>query len=469
MMGIEEALLSRIVITGDLRGVRAEGINEFSFLDHRNRGKFKLIEDYFESAETIGSVPSLDYVRLEYEDFALEESPQTTEAMCHELRERTLANRLNGMCLETMQDSMKDPHEAYHKLKKGMEIFQNDLTKSWDISMLNGFDYLLRRYLEVKEKKGVIGIPWPFPTLTTQSGGIQTGNFIVIYGRQKSMKTWSLLFTAINAFLAYGKRVVFFTWEMPPEDLMWRAACIFGGVDYEDWNRGKLTTAQEKRMFEDLYFLHEMERRSEEDLTKPALVFTTDLSTKGGGVSSLRAKINQLKPDLVIADGFYNMKDDRDRKHSVKWKNQTHVTHDLHAVSQEVAPVIGSTQANRTGIDPLDERDGDMGFTDQVVRLCSYLIKNYLYEIEDETYLFCRFKDSRDFRYAGIKVKVKPGLVFEEVAAYKKWKDMREDMKEAKEKSEEEQEKKKKAKGRGGAIPSEILAKMGEWSKKKDQ
>lgn len=50
-------------------------------------------------------------------------------------------------------------------------------------------DMLLEDMRMMKTNQGIMGIPWPFPSLSEQTMGIKKGDWIVEYGRPKAGKT----------------------------------------------------------------------------------------------------------------------------------------------------------------------------------------------------------------------------------------------------------------------------------------
>lgn len=419
-MWIEQAFLSKVLETGDLDKAIQLGAGPALFLDNVNREIYATIHEHFSAT---GSVPSIAYVKQRHPKFnAVQVHQLDIKGICHELKERRLKARVQTICSQTMQQIEKATKEAFYALREQILSLQELYASSHDVTLKNGYDAIREKYEALERNKGVIGIPWPWPTLTQQSHGIQPGQFVLFYGRQKSMKTWTMLWAAVEMYRKHNKRVLVCTWEMSPEDLMWRVAAIMAEVDYELWNSGQLPKAEKERAFRNLAFLRTWEHELDNTETRPTIIVTTIRGTDGrpGGVSLLKQKIEERRPDVLFVDGLYNMGDDRERKRSFNWRNQAEVVVDLHQLGVDMKlPVVASTQANRAGSDPDVEGTEDVGFTDTAAMYCAYMLKNYVRQADGGADIYMRFKATRDFRHEGIKIHARPANVFEEVASYK--------------------------------------------------
>jgi hypothetical protein len=92
---------------------------------------------------------------------------------------------------------------------------------------------------------------------------------------------------------------------------------------------------------------------------KPDIMVTSDSDEGSGGVNSLRAKIREFQPTLVVVDAFYLMNDDRENKRGSDWKVMTNISRDLRKTASNFKiPLIGVTQGNR-GADK-DHKQADL-------------------------------------------------------------------------------------------------------------
>lgn len=444
-MGVEQIFLTKVLETGDLQTFIDSGLTPDVMLDRPNRLVLDSIMSYFYAHATRGSVPSKEYILAKYDQFEFEQGPQKMHALCEELKLRRLGSLLQATCTKALPEIAKDPVKAYNDIRTALLTYQESLSESRDVSLATGLDKIKDRYKKTKEADGVTGIPWPWDSLTEESLGMQPGELIIWYGRHKTMKTWMALYAGVNAYLAHDKRVLVFTWEMPPEALLFRAASIMAGIDYRKWRKSQLSEREEAGVFCLLDKLRDMEKDAINRRDKPSLVVCTTVGEAGGGVVGVRHKIEEYMPDLVVIDGVYNMRDDRDKKRSMKWHPQANIIRDVQQTANDYKiPIIVTTQANRTGEDPFENTSGDLSFTDTGGMFCDYMIKNYKMKEEDETVLFCQVKASRDFTLEGFKVEILPSVSFNEVQKFHTDTDMLEAIKLIKDAKEEKIGAKKK-------------------------
>lgn len=160
--------------------------------------------------------------------------------------------------------------------------------------------------------------------------------------------TWVAVWMAVHAYVNSRRRVLFYTREMSPFSIAQRAAAAICKMSYGNFKNGTLQPHELDLARSVLSGLLEDEKDAAKYGHQPYFIITADKSGTGGGVSWLRAKIRDLKPDIVFVDGMYLMKDDRSNSRSVDWKNITHISQDLKLTAQEFdIPVVGITQANR--------------------------------------------------------------------------------------------------------------------------
>ncbi len=289
-----------------------------------------------------------------------------------------------------------------------------------DLSMANAYDMLWNQYSSVQNTGGMLGIPYPWQALNEETQGMQGSQFIVLFGRPKSMKTWVAGYMAKHAYFNARKRVLFYTKEMNVSLVASRMACLFAGVDYKAFKNGKLQPELRDRVF---YILRQLR---DDELTmhnggprNPFFLLTTDRGSQGG-VSWLRAKIRETDPDLVVVDGMYLMHDDRGGKGTQEWQRMMHISRDLKSAAQEFdIPILGVTQANRGA----DKSKGDdlteLAFSDALGQDADAVFRvSKVEKIEENirrTYIYLKAPGLREGRFDGIIIRGEPATSFDYV------------------------------------------------------
>jgi replicative DNA helicase len=229
---------------------------------------------------------------------------------------------------------------------------------------------LVARYNANKEQR-LRGIPYPWDVLNTETRGMIPGEFILLYGRPKSMKTWCLLKIATHAYDYGSRRVLIYTREMSPEQMMDRCICLLIEAPYSAFKKGKLSEIPlpDGGTMEDRF--HDVSstlRIDEEACTletgfRKSIIITSD--REAGGVNGLKQKAIDHEVDLICVDAMYLMRNDRKRRKSIKWDDQSDITQDTKDVAIELnRPLVGTTQANRPSEDKRGYSMANIAFAD---------------------------------------------------------------------------------------------------------
>jgi hypothetical protein len=189
------------------------------------------------------------------------------------------------------------------------------------------------------------------------------------------MKTWCALSVAVFINQFANARVLVYSLEMPPIQILRRVAALRTRVDYKHFKSGNLQTLEYQRVFQELANL-KGEALNATNKHNTFMVCGT-AGDGGGGVSFLHSKIREFNPDLVIVDGMYLMRDDRQKQRTVDWKAIAHISQDLKRTAQEFnVPVIGVTQANRKADKSAKNADlSEIAYADALAQDCDLAIR----------------------------------------------------------------------------------------------
>lgn len=368
---IELALLTRSIETGDFHTLQKSGINEGFFFTPEAREVFRFLNETFHAPNTAGLVPTIDFVRYRFPSLMLSSPPDPVAILCEQLRQEKLKVELMSLA-QTINDRVNlDTAGVITELRtKAIEIASMSEVGE-DLSMSGAYSMLLSQYNTVQNTHGMLGIPYPWEVLNEETQGMQQGQFIVLFGRPKSMKTWISIYMAVHAYVNSRRRVLFYTREMHPKLVAQRVACTIARVDYKQFKNGRLQPELRERVFEVLRDLRDDETaQANAGQGHPTFVITTDRGRSGrgsGGVAWLQSKIREIRPDIVFVDGMYLMKDDRSQQRSIDWKQIAHISQDLKLTAQEFEiPLVGVTQANRGADKSKGEDLTEISFSDSL-------------------------------------------------------------------------------------------------------
>lgn len=420
---IELALLTKVMEERDFHTLEKAGINEGFFLTPEAREVYRWIRDMYHEPATAGHVPSTDLARYRFPTLFFQIPIDSVPVLCAQLRQEKIRIELLSLAQILQERAGLDIPSAMAELRaKSTEL--SSLTEAGeDLSMAAAFNQLWDQYSMIQNTAGMLGIPYPWDALNEETQGMQNGQFIVLYGRPKSMKTWMAIHFAATAYVRYRKRVLFYSREMTPRQISMRVACAIARVDYKAFRLGRLQPEIRDRVFSILRELADDERSAgSQGRHQPWFVITTDRGRGGrgsGGVGWLQSKIRDLKPDMAVVDGMYLMKDDRTNQRSVDWRQITHISQDLKLTAQEFdIPIIGVTQANRQSQKSKGEDLTELAFSDALGQDADAIFRTSLQVKVDETgvkrtSLFITAPGLREGVFEGIVVRGEPATNFD--------------------------------------------------------
>ncbi len=189
---------------------------------------------------------------------------------------------------------------------------------------------------------GVTGTPTGFTDLDTLTSGLKPGELIVLAGRPAMGKTAFALSLLGNCTIDARKSVVFFSLEMPGEQLMQRVLCTRSEVDMSALRQGRLPQAEMNKVIMNAGPISE------------ASIFIDD--TASLSLSDLKSKSRALKKrqglDLIIID-YLQLMDGPGESRQVQIST---ISRGLKELAKELkCPVIALSQLSRK----VEERQGD--------------------------------------------------------------------------------------------------------------
>ena len=356
MPSLDERFLSKLIETGDWRAVENLRFSPEEMLTAQGRSILGYIQHHAKNRTHYGEVPSMDLVRRDYPKFSFSGSvTDSLAALMERIRQELLKTEIEEFA--TQLASTTDPQEAVSLISEGSTRFNIMSGKTnKDIDFATSMVDVLREYENTKVHRGLTGLPYPWAVMNEATLGMQRGEFIVIYGRPKNMKTMVMNWMAMYLYKHHNRRVLFYTREMPPEQIRRRMAACYCGFEYDAFKGGKLSPTEEDEFFDAVEELGHPGGTSQR-----GLLITSDREDvkRGGTVSGIRAKAEEFQADIVFIDPIYYLRDERENKRSVKWSNMSNICQDIKDMAEVLAiPVVGTNQANRS------DGDNDMSFSD---------------------------------------------------------------------------------------------------------
>lgn len=302
-MNIEEQLISWILLSGDLSGISKRGVLAHHFLDPINRRAYEWIAAF---CDRYSEVPTPEVFLAEYPDFPLVGSDDLTapaEYLADQLHEhyRRLLVESGLSAADTALDR-DDIDAALAALASTATAASQSANRSGDVDVVASRYDRLERYREASTRDGLLGISTGLAFLDEATLGLQPSQLIVIAGLAKSCKTTIMLGLARAVWKA-GKLPLAISFEMAEPELSRRLDGFWSGINPNRLQTGSLTEAEWRKLehtflgFQDAQPFTVIEDRS-----------------SAMTISGLRAKVDQLKPDVLFIDGAYFLMDELSRE-----------------------------------------------------------------------------------------------------------------------------------------------------------
>lgn len=166
-----------------------------------------------------------------------------------------------------------------------------------DLDLVSGAEdriETLRSRIELRASgRETLGIPTGIQKIDKAFGGIMKSDFVVIAGWTGSLKSWLALYMALNAW-KNGYRVLYFSLEMSGEQLGYRMDTLLGEGQF---SHSGLTFGTE-----DITYDHYKKWLGDIMRDRHPFVVVSNEDLDEVTQNTVRAKIDQWKPDLVVLD-----------------------------------------------------------------------------------------------------------------------------------------------------------------------
>lgn len=406
MAHIEMQLLSRIIRTGCLAEVVEWGITQDDFRTTEGRGLFINLLGYWKSPGTAGSVPGGNAVKWNYPTFEFcDDQSMEVRALCTEVRRHRMTSEAKEFIQEFNETVDVDPMQAISRINLRFASLQTLGMQTNDSFLSTAIDEMWQRYQNTKNGIGVSSLFWPWEALNAQTLGIQDDDYIVLYGRPKSMKSFVLSAMAACCY-DQGKNVLVYTKEMPAWQLFRRVGGFVAKLPYNELRLGKMSDEDEHK-FRELYTM--VKQQAYQSAGRHNMVCISGRGAPAGqdSMSWVRGKIEKYKPDIVFIDGLYLMSAD-----GKPGKDHERVASISRAGRQMVLethiPLVATMQANRSAAKHQNAELDEIAFSDAIGQDATAAIRVINDKVEDRPTISLVFAGSREFKMNGIRINARP-------------------------------------------------------------
>lgn len=295
---VEKMFVSKIIQDQDMTEVA--DVPPYFLNDPDYRAAFDFIRHYYNE---IGTVPTqrvfnMDFKTEDKKPLKLIEVDEPWE----DIKKRLERQYVAGLLSEQM-DMFTDAYDA-GDIDTAVNILGVTVSKAYtaipnprDEDVSTTGTQRLERYLDRKNNPGtLVGAPTGFPTIDRATQGLQPGQLVTLTGLAKASKSSLAMKIAMN-IQEDGYRVLYLTYEQTVDEQTRRLDAYRAGFNDNLLNSGEIDHDQWQALQEGIAKTEEL----------PPMLISEDCMT----VTSIGAKIDVFKPDVVIVDGVYMMEDER--------------------------------------------------------------------------------------------------------------------------------------------------------------
>ena len=332
MADLARSLVCKVIEEHDLLPALNAGVRADWFEDPSQREAWSWIIEYF---TRYNEAPTLTAFKRQFPAYRVVAAEEPYDYYLDGFREQRQRSILVDTVVEA-NDALEggDHRTAQESLSRGLLRLGREITSLTDHNAVkhlrDRFDY----YEDRRQNAGVLtGVPTGFPSLDLVTSGFHPEQFILFGGSAKQGKSFLLMKSAIAAQAA-NKKVLFISFEMSKEEQLARYDGIQCGVNAMKLIHGTLSDDDMKRLRHGMRLFRNL----------PSFIISADISATTT-VSSLAAKIEQHRPDILFVDGVYLMESESGADPGSA-QAYTAISRGLKRLAQRSKiPVIGSTQA----------------------------------------------------------------------------------------------------------------------------
>lgn len=317
---------------------QSKGITSTTLGNAEARAIWSSIDLHYSRPHNYGKIPSEQKLLEQYQYLDLPTPQEDFIDLCTYVKEMHMERKAEK-AIEKFHESKKaGATNAAQELVSTLSVLCQEVTLNADVDFNEvALNETISDIATIKENKGCVGLPFPWEQLTEGTGGLNPGDFAMIYALPKSMKTWIGLVIAAHIAMT-GRRVLIYSKEMNWANMRRRMACIMAKVDYTRYRKGRMSEVEELQVMEKLaWFSEECGGR---------IIFSALDRADGtaGGPNEVRAKMNLYKPEFVFLDSCYMLQlPNNDNPYD--WKNMTAVNGQIKQIAKSTnVPILGIFQ-----------------------------------------------------------------------------------------------------------------------------
>jgi replicative DNA helicase len=359
----ESAVISAVCNNKDMSTLLLSNVDEF-FQSHKD--VWDGLKSYYYKFK---SVPDVEVLTERFKDFEPEQVKGETEYYLDKLREEYIASKMRALLLKHGTNLKSN---SSLKVLTDMQADLSSISKLSNVARdldLTDYEDAEKHLNAVRDRSkamgGTPGIPTGFKAMDlAYPTGMAPGHLIVAIGWPGKGKTWFTAYLACKAW-EHGFKPMIVSLEMSPENMRDRIYTMMGSGLFRasDFSRGNINTDD----------FHNWATKKFSD--KRGFIVVSNEGSGDVTPSTVQAKIDQHKPDIVICD-YHQLFTDTRKSNNIVERNRNISSEFKQLAIRNGIPVIDITAATMDDISDQDnppmlsqvawskaiEYDADMAF-----------------------------------------------------------------------------------------------------------
>lgn len=352
-MDIENALISKIIATGDLETVLTSGIQPYHFADETYRSVYESIVAH---SRVHKKPPGSEAFRYEHPGFELHHTEETLKWLIAKMTQLIKHRKANEYVVE-LGRALADPERVKNIDLEFLEVARDlaTLVPTTQVARFSDMEKRIEQYEKDRAEGKKTGVPFGFPSLDEWTGGIQPHEFVVVAAYSGIGKSTMLQQIAFNAYVE-GYTPLIISLEMEHTALFRRFDAMWANLNYRELKHLTLTDG-------DVDAWRERAAKIRDGINDIPVIDTIRHCTP----EHVFGEAVKHKPDLVLVDYITLMRPSSGRTSASLWQSITEITQDLKQNARTLGiPVVAAAQLNRAGKD--DASTENTGYSISIVQ-----------------------------------------------------------------------------------------------------
>jgi replicative DNA helicase len=359
----EHALLSHIIRHGAVDRALELGLTTEDFKSGEGAAIFKLMQQVHRDRTNKGGQLGVNAIKDQFPEFVFCDDKTTTLELYFNMVRKERHLRTNASIARALVDIDDDPVVTASNCAHLLQ--QNVLSVGYgqrdDVSFADSIERSITDHDLRKSGVNMAVCEWPWEPFNLASGGIEQDDYIVLYGRPKSKKSW-VLAEMISHVFNNGKVPLIYTKEMTADNIFKRVGACLQRLPYQDFRLGRLSDYERARLTQLLELARDVRQYN-----KDMICLDGKDTDNGDTIEWLTAKVKRYQPDIVFIDGLYLMSDNkgsRGQKDNFRVQNISRAARQM--VLETKTPLVVTMQATRTAASHKGANLDEIAYSDAI-------------------------------------------------------------------------------------------------------